>query len=593
MERSTAGVTGILLWFWFGDGDGDEGGGSGLDVEFKWAGSLFEFAGGGARAEADREVEGEAEGEAEEEEAYTELGWVCVGVLWNVEGVGVMEDEEERLLIVDACDHTSMSYIDELPSDEESCFYAEHLEFRLPLSTTLPNGHSPRPTIDDDALALLLPRCPNLTSAVLSGVPDLSSRTLHVLASSCPRLTRLDLSSCPSPALTDLALHALAAQSLPLTALGVSRVRGLTDAGLGRAVRGLPRLRELEMDGLPLVTAVAVRDIWTYARGLRRWSLAGCAQLTDSGFPWVPLGVDAEGDRLRSSVGVEEEGRVMGAQAGEGEGGRGAPAAEAQIQARTWLESLPPLILPGTHRLNELRELDLSHCVRLTDAAILGVVAHAPRIHHLSVAGCVELTDRAMRAIAGLAALTALDVGGLERVTDEGAFAVASACRRIRVVDISFIPNLSDLAVLELASLPGLQRLGAAGLPRLTDNALSFLAEHASSLEALHLPYCIQLTLDGVRAVLRRLANNGSTTGKLEELSLTGIPALRRRGVRRFSERPPEGYDEGTQGAYREFRAGNVRALGEFLEKEEWRRREAERMNIPFVPRGDDSRALY
>ena len=62
-------------------------------LEFTW----------GARAEPEPEADREAEGEAEEEEAYTELGWVCVGVLWNVEGVGVMEDEEERLLIVDAC----------------------------------------------------------------------------------------------------------------------------------------------------------------------------------------------------------------------------------------------------------------------------------------------------------------------------------------------------------------------------------------------------------------------------------------------------------------------------------------------------------
>ncbi|KAI0329539.1 RNI-like protein [Cubamyces sp. BRFM 1775] len=514
-----------------------------------------------------------------------------------------------------------MSYIDELPSDEESCFYAEHLEFRLaPATPATPDGHtppSPTPAIDDDALALLLPRCPNLTSAVLSGVPDLSSRTLHVLAASCAHLARLDLSHCASPALTDLGLHALAAQALPLTALGVSRVLGLTDGGLARAVRGLPHLAELEMDGLPLVTAVAVRDIWTFARGLRRWSLAGCVQLTDSAFPWVP-----ESDWLRSSVGLEEE--VPGASHSQQEGGSGGgdvPAAEARVQAqargsregssglsfgppvvtsspravrirpKTWLESLPPLILPGTHKLNELRELDLGHCVRLTDAAILGVVAYAPRIHHLSLAGCIELTDRAMHAVSNLAGLTALDIAGLERVTDEGAFAVASSCRRLRVIDISFIPNLSDLVVLELASLPGLQRLGAAGLPRLTDNALCFLAEHASELEALHLPYCIRLTLDGVRTILRRLATGN--TGKLEELSLTGVPALRRRGIRRFSERPPEGYDERKEGAYREFRAGNVRALGAFLEKEEWRRREAERMNIPFVPRGDDSRALY
>ena len=47
------------------------------------------------------------------------------------------------------------------------------------------------------------------------------------------------------------------------------------------------------------------------------------------------------------------------------------------------------------------------------------------------------------------------------------------------------------------------------------------------------------------------------------------------------------------RGVYREFRGGKVQALGAFLEKEEWRRREAERANVPFRPRGDDSKALY
>ena len=49
--------------------------------------------------------------------------------------------------------------------------------------------------------------------------------------------------------------------------------------------------------------------------------------------------------------------------------------------------------------LNNLQVLDLSHCVRLTDAAVLGVVAHAPRIHNLNLARCIELTDRAMWAV--------------------------------------------------------------------------------------------------------------------------------------------------------------------------------------------------
>lgn len=95
------------------------------------------------------------------------------------------------------------------------------------------------------------------------------------------------------------------------------------------------------------------------------------------------------------------------------------------------------------------------------------------------------------------------------------------------------MPRLTDLAVLELASLPRLERLAAAGLPKLTDQAAFFLAEHASALEHLQLSYCARLTLDGVYALLRRLT-------KLHSLSLSGVPAMQRRGVRRFADRPHE-----------------------------------------------------
>ncbi|KAL1940001.1 hypothetical protein VTO73DRAFT_9336 [Trametes versicolor] len=393
---------------------------------------------------------------------------------------------------------------------------------------------------------------------VLTGVPDLSSRTLITLAESAHNLTHVDISGCAD--VTDLGLHALAAHSTSLVSVAISRIPGITDPALAQLVRGLPRLEVLEMDSLPLVTSVAVRDIWLFARGLQRWSLSGCVHVTDSGFPWVP-----EREQLRSLEDQEA----------------------AADKPRTWLESLPPLVLPGTHKLNALHTLDLSHCVKLTDSAMLGIIAYAPHIQDLNLAGCIELSDRAIHAVCALGNhLAVVDIRGLERVTDEGAFALATSCRRLQSVDISFITKLSDLSVLEFASQPHLQRLAAAGLPLLTDEAAFFLAEHAFELQMLHLTFCSRITLDGVRAMLRRLT-------KLQHLGLSGIPAMRRRGVRQFSEAPPEGYDERKRGLYRIFREGKIRALGEFLEKEEWRKRESERKNIPFQPRGDDSRALY
>ncbi|KAH9943157.1 RNI-like protein [Epithele typhae] len=442
-----------------------------------------------------------------------------------------------------------MEFIDALPSDEESCHYTEHLEFHPDFDSALASTYS------DDELAEVLPYCPNVTSALLSGIRGLSSRTLILLAENASRLGTLDLSGCLD--ITDLGLRAIATHSTSLTALAVNRIPGITDHALAALVRGLPRLEHLEMDSLPLVTAASVRDIWTFARGLRRWTLSGCLHLTDAGFPWVS-------ERGDSQARPNSEGRP-----------------------RNWTDRLPPLTLPASHKMNELRVLDLSHCFKLTDGAVLGLVAHAPRMHQLSLAGCVKLTDRSLHALCGLGRhLDTLDIGGLANATDAGVVAIANACLRLQVVDISFMKQLTDLAVLALSGLERLRSLAAGGLPKVTDQALFALAEHGAALSELHFPFCPKLTLEGVKVVVRRL-------GGLEELGLSGVPALRRQGIRRFSELPPTSYEEKEQGAYRVFRHAGIRALHEFLEKEEWRKRECERKNILYHPRGDDSRALY
>src|SRR5258708_3380291 len=89
--------------------------------------------------------------------------------------------------------------------------------------------------------------------------------------------------------------------------------------------------------------------------------------------------------------------------------------------------------------------------------------------------------------------------------------------------------DLGDLAVLELATLPSLRRLSLVQLRKLTDNSVFFLAEHTPTLERLHLSQCDGLSLDSIHHVIRKLP-------ELVHLSATGIPALTRPGVERFSE---------------------------------------------------------
>lgn len=88
------------------------------------------------------------------------------------------------------------------------------------------------------------------------------------------------------------------------------------------------------------------------------------------------------------------------------------------------------------------------------------------------------------------------------------------------------------MAVFELAGLANLQRLSLVRVQKLTDNAVFFLAEHAKGLERLHLSYCDRLSLPAVQLLLRKLVN-------LQHLTATGIPAFKRKGIKRFSDPPP------------------------------------------------------
>lgn len=89
------------------------------------------------------------------------------------------------------------------------------------------------------------------------------------------------------------------------------------------------------------------------------------------------------------------------------------------------------------------------------------------------------------------------------------------------------------MSVFELAGLQSIQRLSLVRVQKLTDIGLFSLAEHATKLERLHLSYCDHLSLDAIHLLLRKL-------DRLQHLSATGIPSLKRQGIQRFSAPAPE-----------------------------------------------------
>ncbi|KIJ70112.1 hypothetical protein HYDPIDRAFT_78880 [Hydnomerulius pinastri MD-312] len=380
--------------------------------------------------------------------------------------------------------------INRLPDTESERRMVKHLVIRDPSSGVKDEWVTPEMTF-----------CRNLESVVLSGVPDTSDKTIVRLARDNQNIQGLDLSGCKY--VSDVSILELVSQSPPLQWLQLSGVV-LTDPTVSAIAKTFSKLVELELCDEPLLTAVSVRDIWSYSRKLRTLMLARCPLLTDKAFP-CPI-----------------------------KGGKPVTGSNKPLPHRplTWLDELPPLIL--RHTAVDLRVLDLSYCPKLTDEGIEGVIVHAPCLHTLSLAGCTNLTDRSVESICKLGVqLGTLTLAHVSHITDSAVIKLARACPQLRSVDLAFCRLLTDMSVFELAALQHLHRLVLVRVPKLTDNAIYNLADHTPSLERLHLSYCDRISLKSLHHLLRNVPN-------LHYLTATGIPAARRTGLSRFSDPPPE-----------------------------------------------------
>jgi F-box and leucine-rich repeat protein GRR1 len=241
---------------------------------------------------------------------------------------------------------------------------------------------------------------------VLSGVPDTTDKTVVLLAMTATNLQGINLSGCQQ--VTDVSVLELTAKSLPLQWIELSGVVGLTDPSISAIGKSCSRLVELGLSDLPLLSALSVRDVWSFSRKLRALRLARCRLLTDKAFPSL----------LASKFPAEDDGEKP-----------------LPPMPTTWLEQLPPLSL--RHTAENLRVLDLASC-KVTDDAIEGIVAHAPKIQSLTLSGCNLLTDRSLECICKLGHhLDALMLAHVANITDRAVVKLVRACSNLRCVDVS------------------------------------------------------------------------------------------------------------------------------------------------------------
>ncbi|KAK2601600.1 SCF ubiquitin ligase complex subunit [Conoideocrella luteorostrata] len=387
----------------------------------------------------------------------------------------------------------------------------------------------------------------------------------------CTRVERLTLTNCRG--LTDCGLIALVKNSPSLLALDISNDGNITERSINAIADNCKRLQGLNISGCDHISNESMINLAQNCKYIKRLKLNECAQLRD-------VAVLAFAENCPNILEIDLHQCV---QIGNGPVtsllSRGNCLRELRLANCELIDDGAFLSLPEKRAYEHLRILDLTSCVRLTDAAVEKIINVAPRLRNLVLAKCRNITDLAVHAISKLGKnLHYVHLGHCGQITDDGVKKLVQSCNRIRYIDLGCCNNLTDESVKKLALLPKLKRIGLVKCSSITDESVFALAEAAyrprvrrdangvfiggeyytPSLERVHLSYCINLTLKSIMRLL-------NSCPRLTHLSLTGVAAFQRDDFQAYCRVAPPEFTQHQRDVFCVFSGNMVSQFREFL----------------------------
>ncbi|KAI1143816.1 RNI-like protein [Hypoxylon sp. FL0543] len=252
---------------------------------------------------------------------------------------------------------------------------------------------------------VIVTSCMNLINATLEGCRNFQRATLHNLIRSNEKLANLNLTSMT--AVTNSTCKIISQHCPQLETLNVSWCKHMDARGVKMVVLGCPRLRELRAGEIKGFNNVAVAEAIFTTNNLERLVLSGCTDLDDEAFKAMIHGTQPEMDILTDR----------------------------------------PIVPP-----RKLRHLDLSRCTQLTSQAVAALGHLVPELQGLQLSGCTSLTDAALQPIlASTPRLTHLELEELSELTNDFLsehLAKAPCAPRLEHLSVSYCENLSDVGML-------------------------------------------------------------------------------------------------------------------------------------------------
>ncbi|KAI9803646.1 MAG: SCF ubiquitin ligase complex subunit [Piccolia ochrophora] len=416
---------------------------------------------------------------------------------------------------------------------------------------------------------------------------DVSDGTIVPLAD-CKRVERLTLTNCTK--LTDSGVMALINGNRSLLALDISGLESVSDHTLLTVAKNCGRLQGLNITGCRQVTDRSLTDVAENCRSIKRLKLNDCSQVTD-------LSVVAFANKCRQMLEIDlHECKEIKDVSVTSLLAKGSHLRELRLAHCIQITDDAFLALPHDQVFESLRILDLTACEYLSDNAVVKIVNAAPRLRNLVLAKCKKVTDRAVMAITKLGKnLHYVHLGHCASISDAAVIELVKTCNRIRYIDLACCHRLTDQSIMQLATLPKLRRIGLVKCQAITDRSILALARArvgsngllgTSSLERVHLSYCVQITLQGIHALLINCP-------RLTHLSLTGVQAFLREDLIVYCREAPPEFTDHQRDVFCVFSGAGVKDLRDHLNHDSELRENLSRGITSNFPQGTEDGFMY
>ncbi|KAF8940505.1 SCF ubiquitin ligase complex subunit [Haplosporangium gracile] len=370
----------------------------------------------------------------------------------------------------------------------------------------------------EEGLKQILQAGKGLYSLDLSEIPAVTDAVLDSVARFCPKLHTLYLAGCS--ALTDDAIVQLAANCSSLKRIKLSQCVLLTDRSILALTQNCPQLMEIDVTNCNLMTNTSIQSVVQSLPQIRDINMTLLANLSDLAFSAIPLGSNST----------------------------------LQIPSASLI----------SHRFDQLRVLNLTSCVLITDETLARIIPAASRLRNLTLTKCDRITDVGASVIKLLGKhLHYLHLGHCSKLTDRTITTLAQHCTRIRYLDLACCSKLTDAAVFAMAQLPKLRRIGLVKCSNITDHGIyAMLVSQIvpQTLERVHLSYCVHLSDTAVSALV-------SQCSKLTHLSVTGVPAFMSPKYQKFCRVPPLEFTAHQREVFCVFSGKGVRELRQYMQE--------------------------